>query len=143
MKKWVKPKAQSSELYTSNTLSSNNENMKKIHLTLTGLTLSGVLKTLLENNLGITYIGTDQNFNVIYEISYGDEKEEIISGILKRIGDFEDFENEFGQAIEQVFVQYALSVRQKSEIKKAIGFSFLNSLKQFGKKYNHYENGKH
>lgn len=117
--------------------------MKSIHLTLTGLYLSEILKVLHDNTIAANYVGTDQNFNVIYEISYSDEKEEIVTGIFKCISAFENFDNIIGLVVEHAFTQYHLSVQQKSEIKKPLGYSLLAGTRKALKKYQDHENGKH
>ena len=83
--------------------------MKTINLTLTGLTISEVLKSLYENLLTPTYLGIDQNFNLLYKVSYNSEKEDIIKNTLKYIDDYEKIGHEFELAVDAKFAQLAIS----------------------------------
>lgn len=111
--------------------SKNKLIMKTINLTLTGFTISEVLKTLHDNELTPTYLGTDQNFNLLFKVSYYKDKEEVIKNTLKYMGDYAQLEQEFDLIIEKAFSQ----VKQTSELEafvkrpfKNMAFSCLNKI---------------
>jgi hypothetical protein len=117
--------------------------MKSIHLTLTGLTIAEVLKALHEQAIPVTYIGTDQNFNILYQVTYSDEKEDIIGNILKYINDYEKAEQEFDLIIENALVQYFSQWTESESIKKIIRHFSFRGIKKILKRKQDYENGKH
>ncbi len=108
--------------------------MKTINLTLTGLTISEVLKLLHENLLTPTYLGIDQNFNLLYKVSYNSEKEDIIKSTLKYIDDFEKLGREFELAIDTKFAQIVLPPEATTFLKKPLKHIVLKSIDKSLKK---------
>ena len=110
--------------------------MKTINLTLTGLTISEVLKSLHENSLTPTYLGIDQNFNLLYKVSYNTEKEDIIKSALKYIDDFEKLGREFELAVDAKFSQLSipLTPEVKTFFKKPFKHMVLTSINKSFKK---------
>lgn len=117
--------------------------MKSIHLTLTGLYLSEILKVLHDHTIAANYVGTDQNFNVIYEIIYDDEKEGIIGGILKCINDYEKAEQEFDVVLENTLARHLSQLKESEPLKKIIRHFSFRGIKKILKRKQDYENGKH
>ena len=113
--------------------------MKTINLTLSGLTISEVLKTLYDNELTPTYLGIDQNFNLLYKVSYTAEKEDIIKKVLKYIDDFEKMGQEFELAIDTIFAQVtlALPIEAKTFLKKPLKHMTLKSIEKSLNKMEH------
>ena len=113
--------------------------MKTINLTLTGLTISEVLKTLHDNELTPTYMGIDQNFNLLYKVSYATEKDDIIKKALKYIDDYEKMGQDFELAIDTSFSKAieALPVEAKTFIKKPLKYMAIKSIEKSLNKMEH------
>lgn len=108
--------------------------MKTINLTLTGLTISEVLKSLHENELTPTYLGIDQNFNLLYKVLYSNEKEDIIKNTLKYIGDYERMSYEIDRAIDKAFSQLIIPPEENTFLKKTLKHMAIKSINKSLKK---------
>lgn len=108
--------------------------MKTINLTLTGLTISEVLKSLHENVLTPTYLGIDQNFNLLYKVSYNSEKEDIIKSTLKYIDDYEKMGQEFELAIDKTLSQLIIPIEITTFLKKPFKHMAIKSIDKSLKK---------
>jgi hypothetical protein len=113
--------------------------MKTINLTLTGLTISEVLKTLHDNELTPTYLGIDQKFNLLYKVSYTAEKEDVIKKVLKYIDDFEKMGQEFELAVDTKFSQLTeiLPPEAKTFFKKPFKHMVIKSIEKSLNKMEH------
>jgi hypothetical protein len=112
----------------------NKTIMKTINLTLSGLTISDVLKSLHENALTPTYLGVDQNFNLLYKVSYNPEKEDIIKTTLKYIDDYDKMGREFEKAIDIKFAEVVLPIEEITFMKKPFKHMALKSFEKSFKK---------
>lgn len=108
--------------------------MKTINLTLTGLTISEVLKSLHENELTPTYLGIDQNFNLLYKVSYANEKEEVIKNTLKYMDDYERMSYEIDIAIDKAFSQLVIPPEANTFLKKPLKHMAIKSINKSLKK---------
>jgi hypothetical protein len=105
----------------------NKTIMKTINLTLTGITISEVLKSLNKNELTPIYLGTDQNYNLLFRVSYDNEKEEIIKKTLKYINDFQQMEEEFIIAVDKALSPLYEIPKAENFIKKPVKHLVINS----------------
>ena len=102
--------------------------MKTIHLTLTGITVSEVLKTLYENELTPTYIGTDQKYNLLFTVSYANDKEGIIQNMLTYINDFQQMEVELWMKLDEKWEELCHNPELGHFIKKPFTHLALKSM---------------
>jgi hypothetical protein len=114
--------------------------MKTIHLTLTGLNITDVLSTLQKDALTPTYLGTDQHLNLLFQLTYPEEKESIIQSLLELIGCYEILDQELDVIVKDVFLKLDLSPETKAKILKTIKATFSQLGKKVIKKLE-YENG--
>ena len=102
--------------------------MKTIHLTLTGITVSEVLKTLHENELTPTYIGTDQKYNLLFTVSYANDKEGIIQNMLTYINDFQQMEAELLIRLDEKWTELSHNPELGNFVKKPFTHMVLKSM---------------
>ncbi|MBA2610741.1 MAG: hypothetical protein H0U95_02135 [Bacteroidetes bacterium] len=79
---------------------------------ITGST-TGVLKEIRENNIHHTYLGIDQNNQLLMQLSYNEENKKIIEGIHSYIREMEIFINEFN-TITAPLMEQAKKEQEKS-----------------------------
>ena len=111
--------------------------MKTINLTLTGFTILEVLKMLHDNELIPTYLGTDQNFNLLYKVSYAIEKEDIIKSMLKHMSDYAKMEQDFDFKVEEMLSKSKQTTDLETFIKKPFKNIAFNCLNKIIKKAEH------
>lgn len=111
--------------------------MKTIHLTLTGLTISEVLKQLQENDLAPGYLGTDQDFNLLFLVSYAEEKEAVIQNILNHINSYKKLDYDIDVALDLLFSELAIAAKTQATLKKPIKKALSRGAERFIKKLEH------
>ena len=92
--------------------------MTTINLTLTGLTVSQVLKTLDKHVIIPTYLGTDQNFNLLFKITFNEEQEKIVKKMVKYIHEFQQMEEDFNKIADKSFAELTLHKAGEEFIRK-------------------------
>ena len=77
--------------------------MKTINIRISNSCMSHTLKIIHQNELSHTYLGADQNFNMLMQIKYETKQEEIIIELLATIEDTEDFVSHIANAFNTEF----------------------------------------
>ncbi len=93
--------------------------MKTINISIIGSAQTEVLKALHQRAMTHSYLGADQNYNLLLKITYDETQEAFIKEILKYLNAMEELQKLFDLVLENEFEKRMQQYKRAEKIKNS------------------------